>query len=440
MTVFNPRLSRGAGASTGRVHPESRKDQSRLHLLADVDESEPHSLDTVMDPSTLAPVMRSLRGCLHLMMGALLTLSVVRAVQQRGPHLAIVIVLAVALGVIYSVGAAWPRVRNSGATAAGWLLAVGAAWAALLVVSPEAVYLAFPLFFLELHLLSTRWGLTAVVVTTITAIAGFCWHQGGFAVGAVVGPSLGAAVAIAVVLGYQALYRESEQRRTLIEELTAARGELAAAEHEAGVLAERERLAREIHDTLAQGLSSIHLLLRAAERLLPERPDEANKHVVQARVAASSNLEEARRFVRALTPPDLENGSLPSALERLCARTSAATGLPVDWQLSGVPVPLQTAHEVALLRIAQSALANATQHADATRAAVTLSYMDTEVALDVVDDGAGFEPDTVSKGDRGFGLPGMRARADALRGNLAVESGHGEGTAVAITVPLQVRT
>lgn len=403
-------------------------------------ECEPHSLVSVMDPSSLTPVMRILRGCLHLMLAALLTLSIVRAVQERVPHLMAVIVLAAALGVVYAVGATWPRVRHSEAAAAGWLLAVGVVWTALLVVSPEAVYLAFPLFFLELHLLPTKGGLTAVVLTTLTAIAGFSWHQGGLAVGAVVGPSLGAAVAIAVVLGYQALYRESEQRRALIEELTAARGDLAAAEHEAGVLAERERLAREIHDTLAQGLSSIHLLLRAAERLLPERSDEANRHVVQARETASSNLEEARRFVRALIPPDLENGSLPSALERLCTRTSASAGLPVDWQLSGVPVLLQTAHEVALLRIAQSALANATQHAEATRVAVTLSYMDTEVALDVVDDGVGFDPDTITEGDRGFGLPGMRSRARSLQGTLVVESRRGQGTAIAITLPLEVRT
>lgn len=393
-----------------------------------------------MDPSSLSPVVRILRVCLHLMLAALLTLSVVRAVQERVPHLTAVVVLAVVLGVVYAVGATWPRVRRCGATAAGWLLAVGMVWTALLVVSPEAVYLAFPLFFLQLHLLPTTWGLTAVACTTLTAIAGFCWHRGGFAVGAVVGPTLGAAVAVAVVLGYQALYRESEQRRALIEELTAARGELVAAEHEAGVLAERERLADEIHDTLAQGLSSIHLLLRAAERLLPERADEAITHVVHARETASSNLEEARRFVRALSPPDLENGSLPSALERLCAHTSAATGPAVDWQLSGVPIPLQTTQEVALLRIAQSALANATQHADATRVTVTLSFMDTEVALDVVDNGVGFDPDAVSTGDRGFGLPGMKSRARSLQGTLVVESKLGQGTAVAVTVPLEVRT
>ncbi|CCQ14097.1 Histidine kinase [Rhodococcus sp. AW25M09] len=371
---------------------------------------------------------------------ALLTLSIVRAVFDRGPHLTSVVVTAAVLGSVYAAGALWPRVRTSRSTAAAWLLAVALAWTALLLVSPEAVYLAFPLFFLQLHLLPTQWGLAAVTATAIIAIGGFSWHRGGFTVGVIIGPSLGAAVAIAVVLGYQALYRESEQRRALIEELTATRGELAAAEREAGVLAERERLAREIHDTLAQGLSSIHLLLRAAERLLPERSDEARSHVVQARETASSNLEEARRFVRALSPADLENASLPSALERLCARTSVSTGLTIDWQLSGTPILLQTAQEVVLLRIAQAALANSVEHAHATRIAVTLSYMDTEVALDVVDDGAGFDPDAVTSGaDHGFGLPGMRARARSLQGALAIESRPGEGAAIAITLPLEVR-
>lgn len=102
-----------------------------------------------MDPSSLTPVLRILRGCLHLLLGALLTLSIVRAVQERVPHLMAVVVLAVVLGVVYAVGATWPRVRHSGAIAAGWLVAVWAVWTALLVVSPEAVYLAFPLFFLE---------------------------------------------------------------------------------------------------------------------------------------------------------------------------------------------------------------------------------------------------------------------------------------------------
>lgn len=138
---------------------------------------------------------------------------------------------------------------------------------------------------------------------------------------------------MATVLGYQALYRESERRRELIEELITTRAELAAAERGAGILAERERLAREIHDTLAQGLSSIQLLLRAAERSLPAGAP-ALEHIGRAREAAQENLAEARRFVRALTPPDLEHGSLAAALERLC---SAAPGPRVRFSLSGAP-------------------------------------------------------------------------------------------------------
>ncbi|MET4047947.1 MULTISPECIES: sensor histidine kinase [unclassified Rhodococcus (in: high G+C Gram-positive bacteria)] len=393
-----------------------------------------------MDPSSKTPLVRVLRACLHLMFVALVALSIVRAVLDDAPDVVAIVVIAVLLGAVYTAGALWPRARTSRSAAAQWLVAVGVLWIALLVLSPEAVYVAFPLYFLQLHLLSPKWGLTAVAATTIAAIGGFSWHQGALTVGVVIGPALGATVAVAVVFGYDALYRESEQRRRLIEELTATRGELAAAEHAAGALAERERLAREIHDTLAQGLSSIQLLLRASERMLPERPDEAKEHVVHARETAVSNLEEARRFVRALTPPDLENSSLSAALERLCANAFHAGGPVVDWTLSGTPVPLPIAHEVALLRIAQSALANAVQHSNADRVAVTLSYMDTEVALDVVDDGVGFDPDALPpRTDRGFGLPGMRARARSLNGTMVVETAPGEGTAIAVTLPLEAR-
>ncbi|MFF8372013.1 sensor histidine kinase [Streptomyces lydicus] len=390
---------------------------------------------------SLTPVLRVLRSCLHLMVAALLALASVRAVVDHAPDAPAVLLAAAVLFAVYAVGPRLPRVRTSTGAAALWLAAVALVWLVLLALTPDGVWLAFPLFFVQLHLLPLRWALPAVVATTLAAVAGFARHTHTLGVGTVLGPALGAAVAVAVVLGYEALYRESEQRRRLIEELTAARSELAAAEHAAGVLAERERLAREIHDTLAQGLSSIQLLLRAAERVLPQRPEAALGHVRQARTAAVDNLAEARRFVRALSPPDLETGSLPAALERLCATTARASGLAVHCQVSGVPAPLPTPHEVALLRIAQSALANTVQHAAAARVELTLSYMDTEVALDVVDDGAGFVPADVPApgsaraGGSGFGLAAMRARARALQGTLAVESAPGEGTAVAVTLP-----
>ncbi len=145
--------------------------------------------------------------------------------------------------------------------------------------------------------------------------------------------------------------------------------------------------------------------------------------------------------MRALSPPGLAAGSLPAALERLCATTAAASGLAVHCQVSGAPTALPAPHEVALLRIAQSALANTVRHAAADRVELTLSYMDTEVALDIVDDGTGFVPAEVpapgsaAVPGTGFGLAAMRARARALQGTLAVESAPGEGTAVAVTLP-----
>jgi signal transduction histidine kinase len=257
-----------------------------------------------------------------------------------------------------------------------------------------------------------------------------------------IGPALGAAVAVAVVWGYQALYRESERRRRLIEELTVTRADLAAAQHTAGVLAERERLAREIHDTLAQGLSSIQLLLRAAERALPGRPEAAGAHVVQARRAAVDNLAEARRFVAALTPPALDGTTLAGALERLCATTGAQHHVAVTFRRTGTPRALPTALEVALLRVAQSALSNTVRHSGAATGEVTLAHLEDGVRLDVVDDGAGFDPGRLPAPDPaagGFGIAAMRARARSLGGTLAVESSPGRGTAVSAWFPSDAR-
>ncbi|PVC84827.1 two-component sensor histidine kinase [Streptomyces sp. CS090A] len=426
-----------------------------------------------MDSRSHTPVTAALRLCLHALLTGLLALVAVRAVGEGAPHAGAVVALTLVTAGVYGAGALAGRPGPAGAgvragaglragagaragaeapaasvrqrasmrpgtrAAALWLAALCALWLGLLVLSPDALWVAFPLYFLQLHLLPTRWGVPAVVVTAAAAITSFVVHRQEIAPGAFIGPLLGAAVAIATVLGYDALFRESERRRELIVELVATRAELAEAERTAGTLAERERLAREIHDTLAQGLSSIQLLLRAAERTLPgDAPAAA--HVRAAREAAQANLAEARSFVRALTPPDLEHGSLAAALERLCAQTTGPD-LTVRFAVSGTPVELPTPYEVALLRTAQSALANTVRHARAGRAEITLSFMDTSVALDVVDDGQGFEPSgapVAERGDGGFGLPAMRSRAATLGGTLSVESAPGQGTALAVTLPL----
>lgn len=387
----------------------------------------------------LTPTTRALAWCLHLLVVALLALAAGRAVAGDGPHPAWVVAAAAACGLVYAAGPVLPRVSRSRQAAALWLSAVGLIWLVLLALTSDAVWVAFPLYFLQLHLLPRRAGLAAVVATTVAAVAGYAAHTGSFSPAMAIGPALGAAVAVAVVWGYQALYRESEQRRQLIEELTATRADLAEAQHTAGVLAERERLAREIHDTLAQGLSSIQLLLRAAERALPHAPQNAARYVDQARQAAVDDLAEARRFVAALTPPALEDSTLAGALERLCATTSARHRLTARFHVTGEPVPLATAHEVALLRIAQSALANTVRHAGAGTAEVTLSYLGDHVAVDVVDDGCGFDPTGLPAPHPetgGFGLAAMRARVRALGGALVVESVPGHGTALAAQLPL----
>ncbi|MGW1230112.1 sensor histidine kinase [Streptomyces sp. NPDC001478] len=383
------------------------------------------------------PVAAALRLCLHALLLGLLALTVVKAVGDGIPYAGAAVAVAAVLAAVYAAGALAPAVRPLTRAGAVWLGALGALWVALLALSPDALWVAFPLYFLQLHLLPVRWSVPAVLVTAGAAIAGFLLHGAAVTPGTFIGPLLGGAVAVATVLGYDALFRESERRRELIEELVSTRAELAEAERTAGTLAERERLAREIHDTLAQGLSSIQLLLRAAERTLP-RDAPATGHVRRAREAAQENLAEARRFVRALTPPDLANGSLAAALERLSARTTAP-GLTVQFAVSGTPVELPTPYEVALLRTAQSALANTVRHAEARRAEITLSYMDTSVSLDVVDDGRGFTDagaPGAESGTGGFGLPAMRSRARSLGGTLSVESAPGQGTAVALTLPL----
>jgi signal transduction histidine kinase len=229
---------------------------------------------------------------------------------------------------------------------------------------------------------------------------------------------------------------QSAERRRLIEQLEATRSELAAAEREGGRLAERQRLARDIHDTLAQGFVSIVLQLQAAEAELPEGAAEAREHLERARRTARDNLTEVRRLVWDLRPEALSAAPLGEALGRLAGRVAEETGMDATATVTGTPRPLSADAEVTLLRVTQEALANVARHANAGRVAVTLSYMDGEAALDVRDDGAGFAPSADGHGpDGGLGLRGMRERVEALGGRLAVESAPGRGTTIAVTVP-----
>ncbi|GAA2099679.1 sensor histidine kinase [Kitasatospora saccharophila] len=330
-----------------------------------------------------------------------------------------------ALAAVYAAGGALRRIRASRPLGACWLLAVAALWIGLTLQHPEFSYLAFPLYFVCLHALPPRLALPAVLALTAAVVAAQSTTPGGLTTAKVLGPLAGLAVALLTAYGYAALYRESRARQQLIDDLVRTRDELAASQREAGRLAERQRLAREIHDTLAQGLAGIVLLAREAGGAPDPVPllDEIER-------TASANLAEARRFVHALTPPALDGTTLTDALRRL------ADGAGAAFHRDGDPHPLPVEAEVALLRLTQEALANAVRHAAAAHIAVTLAYLDDAVTLDVYDDGTGFDPATAPAPDS-FGLHGMHERIAALGGTLTVESAPGEGTAVAATLPLR---
>jgi signal transduction histidine kinase len=211
--------------------------------------------------------------------------------------------------------------------------------------------------------------------------------------------------------------------------------QLLAQAREAGVLEERRRMAREIHDTLAQGLTGIVTQLQAAEQAASRSADGVagwRHHVDAATRLARESLTEARRSVDALRPEPLEGCRLSEAVVSVADRWSALNGVPVQVTTTGTVRPLHPEAESALLRAAQEALANVARHARASRVGLTISYMENEVALDVRDDGVGFDP---AVSDRGFGLVAMRQRIAALSGTLQVESEPGGGTAISACVP-----
>ncbi|MGJ0390096.1 sensor histidine kinase [Microbacterium sp. CGR1] len=390
-----------------------------------------------MAHTALTPVFVGLRTGLHVLFFALTGVVIARAVLDPSESSVAAIVLAVIVAATYASGILLTRVsRGRRLISLIWLALLSAEWLGLLWVSADAAYLVFPLFFLFLHLLGRWAGSAAIFVSTIVAVCAL-GIRGGWSVGGVVGPFVGAAVALLIGLGYQALAREAQQREALVRELLATRGQLAAREHESGVLAERARLAREIHDTLAQGLSSIQMLLHAAERADDTRP--GIEHIRLARETAAANLVEARRFIRELTPPQLDDQTLGGALRRLARTQWATQGLDVQVRVSDtivLPMHLQTA----LLRITQGAIANVLQHAHATTATVTISIDGDRLHFTVDDDGTGFdaelpEPGTAEKSDS-FGLRATAERVQQLGGRLEIDTASGRGTTLTVDLPL----
>ncbi|MEV6161645.1 sensor histidine kinase [Streptomyces sp. NPDC052052] len=249
--------------------------------------------------------------------------------------------------------------------------------------------------------------------------------------------------------------REAEHARTQVDTITElesanARLEQALAENaglhaqlllqarEAGIADERRRLAAEIHDTLAQGLTGIIAQLQAATSISDTDPELARQHLDRAAALARHSLGEARRSVHDLVPAALEHDDLPGALKKTIAGWAERHGTRTAFTVTGTAEPVHDEIAATLLRIAEEALANVGRHAGASRVGITLSFMGDELVLDVRDDGRGFDPAAPPSydGAGGFGLGGMRARAERVAGTVEVETEPGHGTAVSARVPL----
>lgn len=371
----------------------------------------------------LAPAARLDRWLLVALVVLLVT-SALRYVDRHGLDATGVAVLlgAVLLGVAYATRnlltgrSWWPTV---------WVTGMVVLWATLTIVAPSFAWCAVPVAFAVLRVLPFGWAVAAVVAMTVVVTGSWLRIADGVDPVQVAGPI---SVALVTVLAYRALDLESQARQDLLDRL-------ADEQQRTGALAERTRLSREIHDSVGQGLSSINLLLQAAEQVWDTQPDAARGHVRTAAATARDGLDEVRRVVRDLAPAELVD--LPDALRRAAER--AAPGIGVEVRVDGDPVDVPADVAEALVRTARGALANVVEHAAAQRVAMTLTYQRDEVVLDVRDDGRGFDPGLVrARGTRGRGLAGIRDRAAALGGRADVESAPGEGTTVSVRFPLEV--
>lgn len=242
-------------------------------------------------------------------------------------------------------------------------------------------------------------------------------------IGLVAAPIIGVVIVTAV--------RQRIRLVTLVTELEHSRAETSRLSREAGIAAERERLAGEIHDTLAQGFISIVTLTQAIEIERVTEPVAAKRHLELIEATARENLAEARTMVTQLTPSALEGTTLPAAIRRQCEAFSAEAAIELELNVDDPAPPLGMAADVVLLRVAQEALANVRRHAQATHVRVDLTVGDEAVRLSLSDNGIGLAEGHVD----GFGLRGIRTRVTQAGGRVSIGPTPGGGTTVAVEVP-----
>lgn len=405
----------------------------------------------------LSTVLRNLRVGLHVMFCALLILGAVRVwLADDAAHagLPVVLLVAAALGLVYAggivveyrsrrgVGSFSSPTVNQQRSARWWWAAVVVLWLSALVLANDFLWVLFPLVFVTLAVLPRPANLLAAAVLWAAGVVVVAWlHPQHWHIAVAIGPGIGTVFAVAIYVSYRALHREALTQRRIAEELAATQQELAATEHKAGRLEERERLARDIHDTLAQGLSSIVLLARAGRA--SASTGEAVDVFSTIEDTARDNLAEARRFVRDLTAPSAQ-ADLPDAITEILQRMrrrGSGLGESTEFRanFSGdthrrLPESVVTA----VVRCVQEALNNVAKHAAADNAVVSVAVLGDELTVDIFDDGRGFDPAQApqQKSSHGYGLGGIRQRIAALSGTVNIESAPDEGTVVAARIPL----
>lgn len=394
--------------------------------------------DPMSSDRTVAITETSMWVLLLVLFNALALLSLVDIALGGGPLLALAVLVVYLAVTNAALANRFRRPQHHGQWTRTWLAAITVLWAALAVLLPSATYLVFPLYILLMWSLSRRtalaWSAALCAVSVLLVGSDRGWSAAG-----AVGPVVGWLVAIGGAWSYQRLYAEAAERDRLYRQLRAAQEQLAEAERDAGRMAERARIAHDLHDTTAQGLASIQMLLRSVEAADPAHPEIAR--IVLARETAAAELAETRRVIHDLTPASLKGGTLPSALGRIAADASNRTGMRVtaatrlDSSCASLPLPVQ----VALLRVAQGAVSNVERHSNAALATILYVVSDQEVSLQITDDGQGWSGTTEpgdESGGASFGIATMRARIQHFNGDLHIDSAPGEGTTVTATIPL----
>ncbi|MCB1273177.1 MAG: sensor histidine kinase [Leucobacter sp.] len=390
-----------------------------------------------------AATVRAMEIGQHLIAVALTAIGVIRAIGD-GVAWPAAVISGVAILAWHTAGAILPAYTRSPRLAVCWLLGFAAIWIVAVAVSAEFVWIAFLLWLLAGHLLPLRWGLLFSMLVLVGVIAAPVLHHGTTTYANVFGPLIGGIFAFGISRGYLQLLRDSAERERLLASLTHAQtemaelqDELALAQRHSGAIAERARLSRDIHDTIAQALSSIRLLAHAGAGRTEDA--DAARTLAQVETLAGDSLADVRRIVAALAPSELEDDALAAALQRMLDRARDEAGLQVELHVDDALPILPTAVEVALLRTAQSALANVRLHANAHRVVMSLIDAEDAVRLDIIDDGAGFDLAAWEQSAdvaTSYGLRFMRTRLRELGGGLDVESAPGEGTAISVHLPI----